>query len=321
MTVPPRNAFTHLPAELRVHIWRLLLEDFLYDSLYSLNDEPKKADTASTDSLEMLFTCRAIYDEISFEAIKARNFRVRICPSQGEHYQVVGRASLRLGMSTQKYMARFRHISILISPPLKHDPGQLALILLQCEDLLSKMAGIFQNFQIRFLNSKGASWLTGSILGSSWPQLTDILNRISSDQLWNFLQSGHERCWPKISVQRCNDAAIILCAFLRLQRAKSIRVRLPHGKKHKVITDLEKELQIACVAESVLHEWSQFQRSTQTIVSFRDVAQSCADDLILYARLVLDTLPGPTAARVRMRQWPHSDDYEDEKEEMKRLIG
>ena len=152
----------------------------------------------------------------------------------------------------------------------------------------------------------------------SWPQLTNILNRMSGDDLWNLLQSKQELCWPKISVQRCNDAAIIMCAFLRLQRAKSIRVRLPHGKKHKTITDLEKELQIACVAESVLREWSQFQRSEQHIVSFRDVAQNCADDLTLYARLVLDSLPGPTAARLRMRQWLHFDDYEDE---MKRLIG
>ena len=166
ITVSPNNAFAHLPAELRVHIWRLPLEDFLYNSLYNLETGPEKGDMQSTGSLGMLFTCRAIYDEINYKATKARDFRVRVCPFQGEHYQVVGHTGFRIGINAQSCMARFRRVKFLISPPPKHDPGKLALILIQCEGLLSKMAGIFQNFQIHFINSKDASWLTGSIPGS-----------------------------------------------------------------------------------------------------------------------------------------------------------
>ena len=302
------GTFALLPSELRIHVWRFVLQDYLMDPL-GMSCESIDDNLECLPPLTLIRVNRVLAREVIHEANTMRHLRIRI-GSRG--YTIKRFPQHRIHPYRTRNLARFHTITFCIRPAKNGDPGQLYLLMQKLGLLLKWIRKVRTNYNIVLQETRNTSWYCGLDLKKSFTSVQHLVQKDPTTLLYTFLEE-----YPAVELSRhglavdefYSDACLVILLFRAIHRTKSLYVRVPRGFTPclRVFCRLWQEVEYCEGRASYrLHGISTIPPRTIPPQEFVQMV----DNLLMILLIALDTMQGPTAALWRMTPWTHRCCYD-----------
>ena len=302
------GTFALLPSELRVHVWRFVLQDFLMDPL-GMSCQCIDRNMGYLPPLTLLRVNRVLAREVIHEANAIRHLRIHIGLNG---YTIKGFPQHRIHPYRTRNLMRFHTITFCIRPAENGDPGQLYMLMQKLGLLLKWMQKVRTNYRIVLQETQHSSWYCGLGLKTSFTSVRQLVRKDPTTLLYIFLEEylAVELSRHGLGVDEFySDACLVILLFRAIHHPRSLYVTVP--RRFTPSLTVFGRLWAAVKYDEYRASYRLYGNSTtppRTVSPQQFVHM--VDNLLMILHIALDTMQGPTAALWRIIPWTHRCCYD-----------